>query len=150
MSFSRPTLLKCSVATAAVFSCLCAAQLFTADEPFARSMFFDGGTTLWVDDHPDLPPGSAITLEAWGRRESDQRCETVVGKDFTSSYWLGFCNGPIRFYSSGNGSSIDGNTTIAAGRWTHIAITYDDQFRRYYVNGVLDLDEPTGGGAAHQ
>ncbi len=83
------------------------------------------------------PSGGSLTIEAWVKRNDASRCETLVGNNFTTSYWLGFCPN-LRFYPHGSGSAVDSNGSVPAGVWTHIAVTYDGTTRRYYLNGVLD------------
>ncbi len=107
----------------------------------AGTLNLDGqGDYVQVPNHPDLNPATAITIEAWVRRADTGRCETVVGKDYISGYWLGFCSQRIRFYTSGQGSAQDGVHSIPANEWTHIAVTFDGTTRRYYINGMLDYE----------
>lgn len=113
--------------------------------PTLRALKLDGdGDFIEVAGGPH--PRTAITIEAWVYRFRDDRCETVVGKDWWTGYWLGFCPNRIRFYPRGVGSQLDGNASIPAGVWTHIAVTYDGTTRRYYVNGELDLVSTAAGG----
>jgi hypothetical protein len=105
-----------------------------------RSILLDGvDDTISVPDHPDLDPESEITLEAWVYRFDASRCETVVGKGYLTSYWLGFCTDKLRFYAHGTGTSVDSNASVPEDRWTHVAVTYDGTTRRYYIDGNLDL-----------
>ena len=100
-----------------------------------------GGTDrVVVASAPALNPGAAITLEAWVRPTSNAGCQTIVGKNFGSGYWLGLCSGRIRYYTSGFGSQQDGSTTVLPGDWTHVAVTFDGNRRIYYVNGIEDLN----------
>jgi hypothetical protein len=106
-----------------------------------RSLLLDGaGDYLRVNHAPELNPASAITIEAWVNPDTVSGCHTVLGKDYTQAYWLGICNGKIRFYPHGATSSVDGIASIPAGAWTHVAVTYDGTTRRYYINGALDLN----------
>jgi len=118
--------------------------------PQKRSLLLDG-----VNSYVRIPNGARfdppytgeITIEAWVWRNSASRCETVVGKGYLTSYWLGFCPDKIRFYAAGSGTAVDGNATIPAGKWTHIAVTYDGTTRKYYINGELDLETTTNNGS---
>ncbi len=110
-----------------------------------RSLRLDGdGDYVEIPFADDLNNLSAITIEAWVKRE-DYRCETVVGNGWRESYWLGFCNQPIRFYHTGY-KRVDGRTSIPPGQWIHVAITYDGTTRRYYINGRLDLESTLNNG----
>ena len=81
---------------------------------------------------------NAITIEAWVWRNNTSRGETIVGNGWTESYWLGFSpTGKLRFIGHG-GDIVDSNTTVTAGRWTHVAVTYNGSVRNFYINGVLD------------
>lgn len=105
---------------------------------------FGGPEYVEVPFSPQLNfSGGALTIEAWIRRADVSTCMTLVGNDFQQSYWLGICNGRLRFYSHGAGSQVDGSGIVPAGKWAHIAATYDGTERRYYINGVLDTASTT-------
>ncbi len=110
--------------------------------PTLRALTLNGTNTfVEVTDHTVLSPAAAITLEAWVYRAVGNRCEAVLGKDWTQSFWLGFCNQRVRFYVGGGaGSMTESNASVPAGTWTHVAATYDNSTgeRRFYINGVLD------------
>ena len=68
-------------------------------------------------------------------------CRSIVGKDFTQSYWVGICDAggglaTLRSYLKGGSSLRDGGT-VRGNRHTHIAVTYDGSERRHYINGEL-------------
>ncbi len=112
------------------------------------SLALDGaGDYIAIPHAPEFVPSGGITIEAWVRRAAVNRCETVVGKNWPRGYWLGFCTttGKIRFYTHGIGTARDGNGTVPAGQWTHIAVTFDGTTRRYYINGYLDYEAETPG-----
>lgn len=101
---------------------------------------FDGtDDRVIVRNGPELNPSEGITIEAWVRPSTTSGCQTIVGKDFNTGYWLGLCNGVVRYYTNGSGSAEDGTGQVPVGEWTHVAITFDGVFRRYYINGVEDL-----------
>lgn len=111
----------------------------------ASTLALDGTGYLRIPNAPALNPVGGITIEAWVRRASADRCETIIGKNVNSSYWLGFCNGSIRFFTNGVDSWRDGNRAVAAGVWTHVAVTFDGTTRRYYLDGMLDFAADTPG-----
>lgn len=76
-----------------------------------------------------------MTIEAWVYREDASRCETIVGHDYNTSYWFGFCNN-LRFYRSGLAAATS-SATVNAWQWTHVAVTYDGANARFYIDGAL-------------
>jgi hypothetical protein len=124
----------------------------SASAASTQSLSLDGtGDYVQIPHDPalGLDGASALTIEAWVRRADDSRCETVISKDLQSAYWLGFCSGPIRFFSGGSGTDQDGNTDILTGVWTHIAVVWESGGqRKYYVNGELDYTGSAGASPA--
>src|SRR5262249_37759066 len=104
-------------------------------EAITHTLNLAGSGYIRIANDPHLNPAGAITLEAWVRRSS-LSCETVVGKNYATGYWLGFCNGSLRFY---NGFGLtDGTVAVTVGAWNHIAVSYDGCNMRFYLNGFLD------------
>ncbi len=65
-----------------------------------------------------------ITIEAWVRPTSYAGFPTIVGNDFTNSFWLGLStSGKLRFYPNGT-TYVESSATIPLNRWTHVAATY--------------------------
>src|SRR6478672_8181871 len=88
-----------------------------------------------------LNPTSAITIEFWvgaDNQPTDSTCKSLVGKDYTTSYWVGICgtSRTLRSYLKGSSSLFDGGT-IPLSELTHIAVTFDGTTRRHYINGEL-------------
>lgn len=101
-------------------------------------LWLNNGTTerVVVSHDPQLNPVSAISIEAWIRPSTIAGFQTVVGKGFGNSYWLGIGNGRVRFWN--NGAVKEGISVLPVSEWSHIAVTYDGAMIRMYVNGVLD------------
>jgi hypothetical protein len=116
-----------------------------------------GASNGWlrIPDSPALNPTSAITIEAWvllNVPSANTSCRSIVGKDYTHSYWVGVCNfgsgARLRSYVRGTGSLKDGGF-ISNGPWIHIAVTSDGATRKHYIDGELvgtftEAGPPTG------
>jgi len=117
--------------------------------PFLSFPGPEGGYVEVAHD-PALNPTSAITVEAWVYLTSytsyqGDSCPSLVGKDWTESYWLGLCSGMPRFYPTG-GVPADATGTVPLSTWTHIAATYDGTVVRFFINGVAaGTDESNSG-----
>ena len=108
--------------------------------PSPRALVVDGEhDAVRVPAHPDLAPGTALTLEAWVSREPALGCGTLVGSGRSTGVWLGICGGRLRF-SPGGGAFVDGGALLPDRLWTHVALTYDGRLRRTYINGLLDRE----------
>lgn len=139
--------------SAAAMTSLAPSLRSTSFQALSGTTGFSEGRSLQLDGsdaYVEIPYAqelnflNAITIEAWVKR-AGTRCETVVGNGWLESYWLGFCYAAIRFYR-GSGTAVDGSASIPAGEWAHIAVTYDGQTRRYYVNGQLDRETSADAG----
>jgi hypothetical protein len=114
---------------------------------------------LQIPDSPALNPTSAITIEAWvalSVPSANQSCRSIVGKDYHTSYWVGYCNSGsgarLRSYVHGTASLFDGGV-IPNGPWIHVAVTSDGITRNHYIDGELvathaETGPPTGSTAA--
>ncbi len=111
----------------------------------AHTLNLSGGGYLQIDHAPELNPPGGFTVEAWVWRRDATRCETVFSKNMISGLWVGMCSKTLRVYTHGAGTARDGTIPIPAGVWTHIAAAFDGVTRRYYVNGLLDLEAATPG-----
>jgi hypothetical protein len=96
-----------------------------------------------VPDDPTLNPTSAITIEVRVNpytyaNVSGSTCVSLVGKGFTTAYWLGLCAGHVRFYSRGTASRKDSVATIPLRQWTNVAVVADATTLTFYINGAVD------------
>jgi subtilisin-like proprotein convertase family protein len=105
---------------------------------------FTGSTDYAVTGYPhDFSNG--LTLEAWIAPSTLAGFPTIVGRDYTSSFWLGLTPaGHLRFYPTGGvGNFVESVGTIATNRWTHVAVTYRNGRTRFYIDGVQDAETST-------
>jgi hypothetical protein len=143
---------------AACLALLLAVPAALAAQPFWPWSVFAGNGTLGASNgrleiphDPALNPASAITLEAWvsvNLPSAGQTCRSIVGKNYISSYWVGYCgSGPtatLRSYVRGTASLRDGGV-IPNGKLIHIAITSDGATRNHYIDGELVASFPETG-----
>ena len=109
---------------------------------FLERMALEGSADAYVAVPHDegLSPQTGATFEAWIFASNLSGCRAIFGKNYLEGYWVGVCNGRIRFHSGGNASAQDGTTVILPNVWTHIAVVWDPVFnvRRYFINGDFD------------
>ncbi len=115
-----------------VLSILNGPQALMADPPL-RSTDYNGSSYMSYADHDAFKPSDGFTIEAWVYRENNTRCETIVSKNFTNSWWLGFCN-KLRFYSA-NFSFVDSTRDVPSQQWCHIAVTHDGNSVAFFIDG---------------
>ena len=97
------------------------------------SLYFDGSSK--VNLPKTVPVSTGITYSAWIKPNgvANQR---ILGLNNNSSIRLD-TNKKVLFVLYGI-VEYPSNTTIEAGKWTHVAATYDKQNVKIYINGVLN------------
>jgi hypothetical protein len=107
-------------------------------QPFGAWLVHNGTGTGRIDiaHHPSLNPTAAFTFEAWVSVSTGGNCQSIAGKGFTDTWWVGICGTTLRSYLKGNPSLRDGGV-VPAGRWTHLAVVFNGTQRRHYINGEL-------------
>lgn len=96
-----------------------------------------------VDNYAPIPIAggyeNGVTLEAWVCPYPSTAARTIVGHDFTRSFWLGLSpTNRLRFYPRGGfGQYFEDTMTLPTDRFTHVAATYSDGLACLYVNGEL-------------
>lgn len=128
-----------------------------------RSADFEAGNTegLYIAhaSAANLVITGDLTLSAWVKPESIpgpdvSGNQAVVGKfqegGSQSGYEMGILStGKPYFYISDDGveanlTALNGNTTLVAGTWYHLAAVFDaGQSMKLYVNGILDAELTT-------
>lgn len=115
----------------------------------ANTLNLTGAGYLSVGHDAALNLSAHLTIEAWVRLAADMPdCGTVVGKDYASGYWLGFCNRRARLYSQGSAagkSALNATQQIGLNEWTHVAATFDGQQEAIYLNGMLAITHTATG-----
>ncbi len=114
---------------------------------YGKAIHFTGGG-LFLPKDPALFAGNQVTIEAWVYRDSIATEDTVFSdRDNTFSpaatYHLSLYadDGGARFVTNDACSTDLGVTATAtlvpAQTWTHIAVAWDGDHARFYVNGTL-------------
>lgn len=104
-----------------------------------------GSNNVEIADMPDLNPTNALTLETWvyvtGNQNNHRDILSKDGEWYERQYLLTVSSvnkfRPHVWTSSGP-RYFDGNTTVALNTWYHVAMSYDGQNLRLYVNGQPD------------
>jgi hypothetical protein len=140
-----------AVALALALPALAAAQPFGIYVSFSGTGSATAGNGyLEVPDSPALNPAAALTLEGWVllstpfSSPAPAGCRSLIGKDYTSAYWLGVCGSTVRAGFQGSGSQHDAGT-VPAGQWTHVAVTFDGVHQNHFINGELAASFPVSG-----
>jgi hypothetical protein len=139
-----------AAATALLLAPAASAQPYDAWATFTASP----SGYIRIPDSDSLDPTSQITIEGWFYLDSisttAEDCRSLVGKNFSTDYWVGVCNSgsplvpQLRSYLHGGGSAMTGGR-MYIGRWNHFAVTWDGTTRRHYINGDLMLERPDAG-----
>ena len=127
---------------------------------------FNGGIDyVRVPDSPSLDFTTAITMETWVKFNSiDTRYETLVNKmnmatEHYSSYhmernriavpgeswlpWMGTLSSSV--LTTAGTSTVLSTTLPEAGKWYHVASTYDGNMHSLYINGRLETSSTFSG-----
>ena len=120
----------------------------TGSGRFGRALSFDGDDDLvTVPDSASIDLTTGMTLEAWVKPEAATDWRTVIFKESSghSAYAL-YANGETDVPSVylGGVSGALGTSELDAGKWTHLAATYDGNNLRLFVNGTLAGAPPRG------
>ena len=105
----------------------------------AGAMDFDGINDFAHGTNTDLPQSNANrTMEAWINPAGTQygtifNYGTAVTNQRSGLHYIG-----QKLFFISEGYTLQGNTIIPTGTWTHVAVTYNNNTLRMYVNGVLD------------
>ena len=93
----------------------------------------EAGNYIEIPHSTDLNPTDQITIEGWINVANPSGCSSIVGKGWTTAWWVGVCSGTMRSYLRGSSSLRDAGT-LSSG-WHHIAVTYNGVKRRHYIDG---------------
>jgi hypothetical protein len=92
-------------------------------------------TQMWTDHFTGT---TDFTIEAWVNRASNSNLQTIAS-NYNGTYPFVFRidSDKIHFFVNSS-TNVLGTSTIPIGTWTHVAATYDGEYIKVYVNGVLE------------
>ncbi len=119
-------------------------SLFHHSEAANRALKLDGDpdSALEAPDHPSFDTDlSKLTVEAWVNPDVSEGEHMIVNKE--DVYEIGIVDGifktAIRTVDKG-WDWISSDANVNTGTWTHVAITYDEEKTRTYVNGKFQTE----------
>ncbi len=119
------------------------------------AMVFDGTDRVrFAEVEPRALPQTTLSAEAWVMVDQGTRWGGILGYmqdngDFERGWLLGYDEKVFTFAVS-NGGPLQwarSTTAFAKEKWFHVAGTYDGTHVRIYVNGELEGEAMTSGGA---
>ncbi len=114
---------------------------------FGGSVFFDSQDDyISISNEDQFDFRDAVTVSAWINPVSvDKNWMAIVTKG-DSAWRLSFFQKQRRIHFAVTGPpeyySIESQTQIPTGNWTHVCGTYDGRYMRVYVNGIEDPASP--------
>jgi len=101
----------------------------------------DPDSAFEAPDHPSLDGdiGPQLTVEAWVNPKENAGEHMIVNKE--DVYEIALVDGIFKtaIRPAGQGWDwISSDTTVPEGKWSHVAITYDEEETRTYVNGKFE------------
>lgn len=118
-----------------------------ASGKYGGGMQFGNGKSLDVPSSPSLDiSGNALTLEMWANPANTAGDQVLLGK-----FWNPTMSSPYYQYgiemqsgtpvfevgTTGNTLRASMGSTLPAGQWSHLAVTFDGSTVRFYLNGNL-------------
>ena len=114
----------------------------TQSKFYGSSGYFDGsGDYLTAGTSSDYIFGTGdFTIECWAYFGALNTENALISNHNNDSNWVfKIASGKIQYYpGDGNGSSINGTSTINTGSWYHFSATRQSGTLRLFVNGVLE------------
>lgn len=79
-----------------------------------------------------------LSIHAWVNIQPGRSYPTMVGNDWSSSFWLGLESPSNQLKCWLNGASYLSTNAVPLNRWVHIALTIQEGSLNFYIDGALD------------
>jgi hypothetical protein len=125
------------------------------DGAFGSCLKFDrerGYIRLDGADGKLSPAISALTLEAWVRLKDVRGYQFIIAQTNLRGYQLGIHDGRLFCFLTTHderwtgGEADNASAKVPAGRWCHVAMTYDGEMVRLFLDGREILGKTVDGG----
>lgn len=118
------------------------------DDPYSVS--FDGsGGYVSIPDNASMDPANQISIAFWMNANTvSNGYQHIIFKQgpVVTSYGVWLFNNHIYMEDNDNTvRSLTSNATISTGTWYYIAVTYDGQTQKLYIDGNLDNSQSLPG-----
>lgn len=109
-----------------------------------QAVHLDGQSALIYDDYFDLNV-TTYSLTAWVKPDVQEQLAVIVNRGL-NNYWIFFNHGEIKagFFDK-DYQEIYSATYLQPGTWYFVAVTYDGQVIRLYIDHHLHWMKKTGG-----
>ena len=119
---------------------------WTKDGKLGGALVFDGASSLIEAPHHEslVPGGDELTIEAWFKPASFPAGHPPIarkGSVAESGWGFDTPGGQIRgfiYTAVGNAAVVQGATTMKLDTWNHVAMVYDGEEVRIYLDGELE------------
>jgi|GEM_PF-2879011 len=120
----------------------------TDASPIAENALYFDGVSDHVEISDEIPVPGNLTLEAWVKLDDITGRHPIVSKginDANQSFLLMIDDGDLLFDWGDNTAKINGNRTLEAGKWYHIAavINNTNTTANIYLNGLKVAETTT-------
>ena len=113
---------------------------FIDNGKYGGGIFIDGtGSYLNCGNDASLSP-ALFTISAWIKRNtSDSSEDHIITKGVNRQFYVR--DNILHFQYATGDQRIQGQGTIEASKWYHVAFTYDGVDGKIYINGILDKNQ---------
>ena len=84
----------------------------------------------------------AVTFSVWIKSNDITKDQNIISRN--GPYFLRIVGSKLRFnaYTNSTWLFAPGNITLESNKWYNLVYTYDNNYLKGYINGVLDIDSP--------